>query len=230
MNLDKLAISVYDFLGYLLPGYVVLIACSLLESTFSGTWFLSLSLIAGNALAFAVVAYLMGHVVHAIAAALTQSKRLRSMIQGSSERLTDPVASVVKSELDAAYGDGIDAKGRSNLDVYLLADAYVLASGGGVERDILIAREGFFKQSVAAFALMTVLLIAADLGGGVLVQTRPGGLYPLGFWASLVLTAVAVGITALFRLRFGFYHRIKINNTLRLFLALRAKKDPRHER
>ena len=43
MNIDKLAISVYDFLGYLLPGYVVLIACS------------SLSLIESNALAFAVV-------------------------------------------------------------------------------------------------------------------------------------------------------------------------------
>ena len=224
MNIDKLAISVYDFLGYLLPGYVVLIACSLFESTFIGTWFLSLSLITGNALAFAAVAYFMGHVAHATAAALTQSKRLRSVIQAPTERLTDPVATVVKRELEAAYGDSIDAKSRSNLDVYLLADAYVLASGGGVERDMLIAREGFFKQSVAAFALMIITLIAADLRGGVLIQTRPGAAYAFGFWASVLFTAVAVGITALFRLRFGFYHRIKINNTLRLFLALRAKE------
>lgn len=224
MNIDKLAISVYDFLGYLLPGYVVLIACSFFESTFIGTWFLSLSLIAGNALAFAAVAYFMGHVAHAIAAALTQSKLLRSVIQAPTERLTDPVATVVKRELDAAYGDSIDAKSRSNLDVYLLADAYVLASGGGVERDMLIAREGFFKQSVAAFALMTVTLIAADLRGGVLMQTRPGAVYAFGLGPSLLFTAVALGILALFRLRFGFYHRIKINNTLRLFLALRAKE------
>lgn len=225
MNLDKLAIGLYDFLGYLLPGYVVLIACSIAEATFVGTWFLSFDLIVKNPIAFAAIAYFMGHVAHAVAAGVT--KRARWLIQAATKRLAEPIASVVKSELNATYGEAIDAANCSKLDVYLLADAYVLASGGGAERDMLIAREGFFKQSVAAFALVTIVLVATDVRGGVLVQTRPGALYPLGLCPSLLMTVIVFGITALFRLRFGFYHRIKIDNTLRLFLALRAKERQR---
>jgi hypothetical protein len=228
MSIDKLAIGVYDFLGYLLPGYVVLIACSIIESTFIGTWFLSLEFIVRSPIAFAAVAYFMGHVAHAVAAGMT--KRARRLIQAPTRRLSEPTLSIVKQELNATYGDAIDGANRTNLDVYMLADAYVLASGGGVERDILIAREGFFKQSVAAFALAALVLVIADFRGGVLVQTRPGDVYALGFWPSVLATLSVAGITALFRLRFGFYHRIKIDNTLRLFLALRAKERQHGER
>jgi hypothetical protein len=49
VSLDKLTIGVYDLLEYLLPGYVVLIAYSLVESTFVGTWFLSLGLLSTHA-------------------------------------------------------------------------------------------------------------------------------------------------------------------------------------
>ncbi len=224
MNFEKLTISVYDFLGYLLPGYVALIACSLVESTLIGTWFLSLSFIDEHALVFAAVAYFMGHVVHAIASWLTESKLFRFLVQSPRPRLTDPLNSLVRTELDRSYGDTVDAKNRTGLEIYLLADAYVVASGGATERDMLIAREGFYKQSVAAFALMALVLVACDVRGGVLVQTQPGHVYPLTFWPSAFLTAVAAGILGLFRLRFGFYHRIKINNTLLLFAALRSKE------
>ncbi len=227
MSIDKLAISVYDFLGYLLPGYVLLIACSLVESTFVGTWFLSLSLIGTNALAFAAVAYILGHVAHAIVGSLMPSKRWRSIVMAPRERLAGPVASLVHQELDATYGERFDSKSRIPLDVYLLADAYVVASGGSVERDMLVAREGFFKQSVVAFMMTAAVLVAADLYGGLVVQTRPGAFYPLGPFPSLALTVAVVTTAALFRLRFGFYHRIKINNTLRLFLALRVKERGR---
>jgi hypothetical protein len=222
MSIDKLAIGVYDFLGYLLPGYVVLVACSIIESTFVRTWFLSLEFIVKSPIAFAAIAYFMGHVAHAVASGIT--KRAKRLIQAPTKRLAEPIASVVKSELDATYGEAIHAANLSKLDVYMLADAYVLASGGGAERDMLIAREGFFKQSVAAFALVTLVLLAADARGGVLVQTRPGVVYGLGFLPSVLVTVFVIAIAALFRLRFGFYHRIKIDNTLRLFLALRAKE------
>jgi hypothetical protein len=166
----------------------------------------------------------MGHVLHAIAASLTRSKRLRPIIQGSTARLADPTLAVVKTELDATYGEEIDARARNNLEIYLLADAYVLASGGSSDRDMLIARGGFFKQSLAAFALMSVAAIAGVLRGGLLVQTQPGRVYPLGFWVSLAVAVAAVVVVELFRSRFGFYHRVKIDNTLRHFLALRAKE------
>ena len=64
----EIAITLYDLFGYLLPGYVVLFAASLIEATFVGTWFLSLSLLRDQAPAFAVVAYFMGQ-------ACTRSRR-----------------------------------------------------------------------------------------------------------------------------------------------------------
>jgi hypothetical protein len=230
MNLDKLAISIYDFLGYLLPGYVVLIVCSLVESTFVGSWYLSLSVLTRNAVVFAAVSYFLGHIAQGIASTLTKSKRFRTLIQAPFDRLADPIAGAVRDELNAAYGDRIDAKSRDNLDTYLLADAYILAAGGNVEREMLIAREGFFKQSVAALALMTFTLGVAAVRGGLQIQTAPGSIHAVAFWPTILLTVASLAVTLLFRLRFGFYHRVKINNTLRLFLALRVRNVARHER
>ena len=224
MNFERLAISVYDFLGYLLPGYVVLIACSLIESTFFGTWFLSLAFLTTHAVAFATIAYFMGHVAHAIASAMTTSKRWKPIIQARTERLADPTRAVVRAELDRTYGTDIQAKTLNNLDTYSLADAYIVATGGSSERDMLIAREGFFKQSVTAFAVMSAVSMSSLFKGGLIIQTQPGRVYSLGAAMSIAAVFSAVVVTILFRSRFGFFHRVKINNTLRHFLAIRAKE------
>ena len=225
MDLSKIVVTVYDVFGYLLPGYIVLFALSLAESTFTSTWFLSLSLFSVHALPFAVAAYLSGQASHAVASLLTESKRCRTWIQAPRERLGAPLYATVRAEVDAAYGRSVKTTGAADtLEPYLLADAYVVAAGAGVERDLLTAREGFFKQAIVAFVALAVVLVLCLLAGGAVVQTRPGLLTPLGFWPTLTLTALTIGVCALFRLRFGFYHRIKMNNTMLLFLALRARE------
>jgi hypothetical protein len=225
VDLNKIAVTLYDVFGYLLPGYVVLLACSIVEATFIGTWFLSLSLFGSHALPFAVAAYFMGQISHAIASSLTEAKKLRPLIQAPRERLSAPLYAAVRAELDAAYGAGIElSRGTTTLEPYLLADAYLTVAGAGAERDLLMAREGFFKQSVVAFAILTLVLVAATVTGGAEIQSRPGLLNAVSLWPSF-LAALLVGlVTAMFRLRFGFYHRIKMNNTMLLFLAHRAKE------
>lgn len=222
MDLSKIAVTLYDVLGYLLPGYVVLFACSILEATFIGSWFLSLSLFSAHPLPFAVAAYFMGQVGHAVASWCTESKKLRSIIQASRERLRPSLYSSVRTELEAAYGLQL-GKDCGTLEPYLLADAYLAAAGASADRDLMAAREGFFKQSVIAFALLAVVLVAALVEGGASVQSRPGAISALGMRPTLLVAALAMSIAAAFRLRFGFYHRIKMNNTMLLFLAHRAK-------
>src|SRR5687767_9125405 len=102
MDLSKIAVTVYDVFGYLLPGYVVLFALSLAEATFTGTWFLSLSLFSAHALPFAVAAYLCGQASHAVASLLTESKRCRTWIQAPRERLGATLYATVRAEVDAA--------------------------------------------------------------------------------------------------------------------------------
>lgn len=223
MNFDKLAITLYDVFGYLLPGYVVLFAVSLVEATFVGTWFLSLVLIRSHALAFAVVAYFLGQACHAIASWLTEHRRLRAVVQASRERLSPAMFGAVRAELEAAYGLSTRIA-EDTLESYLLADAYVIAAGAGTERDVVTAREGFFKQSIVAFMLLAIALMAAVIGGGARFQTQPGMISLLPFWPTVAFAVATVAIGLLFRMRFGFYHRIKINNTMLLFLALRARE------
>jgi hypothetical protein len=231
VDLNKIAVTLYDVFGYLLPGYVVLLAGSLVESTFFGTWFLSLSLFGGHPVPFAIAAYFMGQVSHAIASWLTESKRLRTVIQAPRERLAPPLYSAVRAELEAAFGPRVDLdRSTGALEPFLLADAYLTAVGAGAERDLLSAREGFFKQSVVAFAVLALVLLgAAVAAGGATVQSRPGVLTGLRFWPTLLSALLVASVAALFRLRFGFYHRVKMNNTMLLFLAHRSKERNKPE-
>ena len=65
---DKLSLTLFDILGYLLPGFVVLFTLSLLEATFSAnSSLLSLTALGGNIFLFSIVSYYLGHVCHIVA-------------------------------------------------------------------------------------------------------------------------------------------------------------------
>ena len=116
--------------GYLIPGYVVLFALSLAESTFTGTWFLSLLLLSSQPLTFAVAAYLCGQACHAVASLLTESKECGRWIQAPRERLGDRLYATARGEVDAVCGGSINtAATKDTLEPYLLTDAYVVAAG-----------------------------------------------------------------------------------------------------
>jgi hypothetical protein len=225
VDLSKIVITLYDVFGYLLPGYVVLFACSIVEATFVGTPFLSLSRLGSQPVQFGVVAYFLGHISHSIASWVASSKRGRAVLRTSPDRLNPALCAAARAEISVAYGIGDDDReSLSRLEAYLLADAYLVAAGASAERDLLVAREGFFKQSVVAFAVLGLACAITALAGGVVIQTRPSVLTPMSFWTTCLATCAAASTAALFRLRFGFFHRIKVDNTMLLFLAHRVRE------
>src|SRR5205085_9652036 len=151
MGLDKISVTLYDLLGYLLPGYVLLLACSVAEACFWGSSVFALSCISRNPILSAVVAYFLGQASHAIGSWI-KAKRYKWFDDRGSYRLNPEIAERVTQVIQETFGLKLEEdKKLSKIDRYVLADSYIVASGGSVERDILMAREGFFKASVVAF-------------------------------------------------------------------------------
>lgn len=226
MGLDKISVTLYDLLGYLLPGYVLLTVCSFIEATFWTTDVFALSRLNNVSILSLILAYFLGHVSHGLAAWLKLAKP--DWFKGGAYTLTPAIRNRVTESLKKVYGLEVKDDDLSRLDVYLLSDNYILANGGSVERDILTAREGFFKASMIALALVTIAL-PLSLFTVPRFQISPGNYVLLSSITVIVLTACGLLLTALFRKRFIFFNCAKNNNAALTFLALAVKQKQRSE-
>lgn len=226
MSLDKISLTLYDFLGYLLPGYVLILVCSLVESTFLGTNLFSLSCITDNLLPITVIAYFLGQASHGIGSLLKEWRY--GWFSDRSLRLSSPLLERVQEVAKDTYGVKLgDGEKLDTLELYLLADSYVVASGGSIERDVLMAREGSFKASMVAFGFLSLVLFSSLIVGGTKIQAQPGTFTRLTWITTTALAVVTLCLTLLFRRRFVFFNRVKVNNALLAFLALREKDVPK---
>jgi hypothetical protein len=87
---------------------------------------------------------------------------------------------------------------------------------------MLTAREGFFKSSMIAFAVLAITLSSTLFSGLARVQTQPQNFIVATRLNVVLLTALFIALTWLFRQRFIFFNRAKNNNALLTFLALRS--------
>ncbi len=229
MNLEKVSLTLYEFLGYLLPGFLLVFACSLIEATFLNTSALSLSNISGNLVASSIAAYFLGHASHRLGSVLKE--RRRSWFSDTKRRLNPLLYERVCEALKLAYRIELPIDtSLSTLDTYILADNYITASEEWSEREVLMAREGFFKASMVGFGIVTVVFFVAMAFGGVRLQSVAGDYIELDPVATGVLAGIALFLTVLFRSGFLFYNRLKVNNTLITFLALFEKGAAKGER
>jgi len=224
MGLDKISVTLYDLLGYLLPGYILLFACSVAEASFWGSSLFALSRVGRNPVLAAVVAYFLGQASHAVGSWI-KARRYKWFDDRGSYRLNPEIAERVQQVLQETYGLKLEGEKKlSKIDRYLLADTYILASGGSVERDILTAREGFFKASSVAFAVLALNIFSMLFAPHARIQVQPN-VFILPTRTSIVaLTVLFVLLVWLFRQRFIFFNCIKNNNALLTFLALRQQK------
>ena len=119
------------------------------------------------------------------------------------------------------YGFGGEGKrDLTDLEMYLMADSYVIARGRLVEREVLQSREGYYKASMVVMAILSLVLICAGVFGGVAVQFGPKSVATLSRVATLSSGLVGVILTLVFRRSFRFFNRVKVNNTILLFMAL----------
>jgi hypothetical protein len=222
LGLDKITVTLYDLLGYLLPGYILLFACSMLEASFYGTSMFALSRMGKNPILSAIVAYFLGQTSHAIAS-IIKSKKHRWFNDRGRYSLNPQINKRVVTALKETYAIDLEPNQElSRLDVYLLADNYILASGGSVERDILTSREGFFKSSMIAFFVLGIAISSSLFSQMPRIQIQPTN-YVLPTRLSIVIIAVSFLLLSwLFRERFIFFNRAKSSNALLTFLALRS--------
>lgn len=219
--MDKITVTLYDLLGYLLPGYILLLACCIAEASFWGSSLFALSRIGRNPILGAIVAYFLGQTSHGIAS-LIKTKKYKLFDDRGRYRLNAEVSERIVEALKETYALKLEPDRQlSRIDIYLLADSYVLASGGYVERDMLTAREGFFKSSMIALAALAVTVFSTLFAGLARVQVQPQN-FMVATRLSVVLLAVfLIALSWLFRERFIFFNRAKNNNALLTFLALR---------
>jgi hypothetical protein len=221
MGLDKISLTLYDLLGYLLPGYILFVACSIVESSFFATNLFALSRINHTPVSSAIAAYFLGHMSHAMGSLIVQKKR--KWFDGKQYALDATVMKRASEEISATFGIVLaEGESLSKGEIYLLADSYIVASGGSGERDVLIARDGFFKASMAAAFVLSVALLSTVVVG-TQVQTTPGTFVGLARTTVLPLILFLALLVWLFRSRFVFFNQIKKTNSLRTFLALRRK-------
>ena len=224
MSLDKIGLSLFDFLGYILPGYLALLALSVVEASFASSSVLSLKSISGNVLSSAIVAYFLGQLCHRIGSWI--KTRRYKWFQSKEMRLSGPVYYHARTLLQSAYGFNPDDEFEpDSLETYAMADSYLVAAGQTSERDSLITREGFHKTSMVAFALMAVVFLSTLVKGGAAIQMGAGVHSQLGCWTTAVLAIVMIFACLVFRGGFVFYNRMKISNTILIFIALYERRS-----
>ncbi len=190
MEAKNLGLSLFDILGYLLPGYVLLVCLSVIEATFVHSSFFSLSLLGTNWIFSTIFAYFLGHICFFLATFSKDSfyflfkkprernnetrflrflNKIRLWIYkvsfGNQDKgLSEPLYQTVKKSILETYRLNTDDSGKvTTMERYLLADSYVLASGGADERASLFVREGFYKSSTVAFAILSMAFLVSLL-------------------------------------------------------------------
>jgi hypothetical protein len=106
----------------------------------------------------------------------------------------------------------------------MLSDAYNLATKQAPNRDTYLAMEGFYRGAMVAFAFMAAIFLSTIISGGFHIQKSPGDIVFGNQCLALILTILSIGLTLLFRNRYLFFNRIKMNDTYLYFLALKAKE------
>lgn len=164
--MDKISVTLYDLLGYILPGCILLLVLSVIEATFVGSHHLSLSAMTANPALSAVACYFLGAVAHSTGSILKDWRP--SFFSDKKSRLDQSILDRAKEMAKGLYGfAGEGDRDLTTLEIYLLADSYVIASGKTVEREVLQAREGFYKASMVAMAALSIaFFFAAIFGGG----------------------------------------------------------------
>lgn len=217
--MDKISVTLYDILGYLLPGCLLLCATSLTEATFVGSHHLSFSAMTANPALSAVACYFLGAIAHSIGSIIKDRKP--HLFRDKDNRLDTDILERAKEIARDLYGLAGEGKRElTDLEMYLLADSYVIARGRLVEREVLQAREGYYKASMVAMAVLSLVLMCAGIFGGVAVQFGPKSVATLSRVATLSSGLAGVILTLVFRRSFRFFNRVKVNNTILLFMAL----------
>lgn len=247
MNFDKISLTLYDLIGYLLPGTILLMTLSTAEATFPGfcnSHLLTLKNIQANPVPFVILAYYGGQICHVIGSTVrdrlgiwaakchagTQplgiiKTRWLRLIEPKGSSVAPAISEEIEKEVCKAYNLTHEQLGSSSQardsSCCLLADNFVQATAIVGEREVFLAREGFFKASFAAFlGAFLLLVISLPFGGAAINQTAQEAT-KLGWIPSALVGVICLGIAIIFYHRQAYFACLKRIHVKLLFLALR---------
>jgi hypothetical protein len=218
----NIRLPLYDIFGYLFPGIVAMLAAILLiwsiylpaaPLTFLSVpkqvWFV-----------LVVLAYFAGHFVQALGNAFSDLfVRPEERIFGEH---ADAGCKELLKEVHAVVRRTLGVNKVEPAWMYRICDGTVLHCGTTSEREIYVYREGFYRGSSVAFALLAIALLVRSLIGttsllwnGSLVAA-PGSL----LWVLFVLTA---GGCALMVVRFHRFAHYRVKHALVSYLLIHRK-------
>jgi len=159
--MEKIAITLYDIFGYLIPGLAGLAA---LTVVFWALFFpeaaipiLAWHLGTAGYTAIAVVAYCLGHVLQAFSALLFPNpadaivRNSTGEIRNVLKRVTDQI------KRDLRIGEQEEVAGRT---VVKISDEAAIQFGKQGERDVYVYREGFYRGMSVGFGVLSISMVA----------------------------------------------------------------------
>jgi hypothetical protein len=226
-GLADIQVTLYDIFGYLLVGLAAFASLSVL------TWALVFPtarlrephLTSADWFAVLVVSYILGHLVQAVANALTE--RFPSLAPKAREALAwIPCHKKITEKvlLEEPCKDASDKDKEAHAyKVFELCDIVVAQKGvAGGDREIYQYREGFYRGLAVSFSLgfAAVFIRAVHSGNAVIGKHDKHVVTGWEYFLVLVVLAAAIALTYHRYLRF---FNLKWHNTLGAFAVLTGK-------
>jgi hypothetical protein len=190
----------------------------MIEATFSESSMLSFSIISDNLILVAIFAYFLGHICHALGALLRN--KFFKYFSDQKNRLRREIVEQARRVAQETYGIELkQGQNLTNLDIYILAENWIEATGKGEQKEIFVAQEGFYRGTMVAVFLLSIAVFLSLIEGGMMFQLEPGDITQISFLQTCVFGVTGGIATLLFRERFLFFNRLKINKILVTFLA-----------
>jgi len=196
-------LTVYELLGYLLPGAALLCWTLLVPwqalTQAAGVWIHSPLFWP----CLTVLAYVAGHFVQAVANFLPTSSKHTTMADA---RLGRGTVACIESSL----AEATEAKGIDETDAFDFCDAHVGRCGCFPERDLLTYREGFYRGMTTVSAVVLLQGWVAYLLGNRMVLNG----VELGLGHSALVWALLVVFGLAFLRRYLRFRRYRIRGVL----------------
>lgn len=144
----------YDVMGYFLPGLLGLCAALLAASAIDPAWVMPAVATGRQWFILIVAAYFAGHAVQGLAYRAFPRSASRAQV---ARKASPAVLAVVAKALEHHEMTVEDAVGR-----FAALDALKVEFG---DREVFVARQGFFRGSALSFAALGVVLVVACLFG-----------------------------------------------------------------
>jgi hypothetical protein len=214
---NNIQVSLYDLFGYFFPGAIFVIALWIfywiLVPSAAGGFNLDMS----NAswLVFIFGAYLAGHFVQAL------SNKIFPGSGKKAEHLPGPLLDQVWSEVWRTFGIERDAIDRGEL--HILCDIAFYQTGKVERREMMEAREGFYRGLPVSFGVLALSLFVALFFPGKTLHMASGFIqfkWPL----ILALDVISIMAVFLFHARYKRFCKYIDSEALIGFLAARRTK------